>query len=356
MSIKKHILLISPQPFFEARGTPINVREMLYTLSDGDYQVTLLTYPFGEELHIPNVNIIRSPKIPFLKSVKVGPSIGKIFLDILLSLKALLLSFKVSFDSFHGIEEAGLLVGALGLIHRKPFIVDVDSAMSQQLEESGFIKSRLILGTFEKVEAFFFSNARAVITVCEALSKEVLRLSPNSKIYQIEDFPLDENVDENIFKINIREKFQIPENKNIILYAGNFESYQGVDLLVKSFAELIKLGNTNSQLVLVGGIDAHIKLTKDLAESLSVLQHITFTGQLDPKYMKQVHEQANLLVSPRLKGTNTPLKIYSYMNSGIPILATNIYSHTQVLTENSAFLAAPDISEFRKNFVPRSFR
>ena len=38
-----------------------------------------------------------------------------------------------------------------------------------------------------------------------------------------------------------------------------------------------------------------------------------------------------MLVSPRLQGNNTPLKIYSYLRSGKPIVATNHLTHTQVL-------------------------
>ena len=50
---------------------------------------------------------------------------------------------------------------------------------------------------------------------------------------------------------------------------------------------------------------------------------------------------ANVLVSPRLEPLVTPLKIYTYMVSGRPIVATDLPTHTQVLDERSAILAAP---------------
>ena len=40
---------------------------------------------------------------------------------------------------------------------------------------------------------------------------------------------------------------------------------------------------------------------------------------------------ADVLVSPRSRGTNTPLKIYQYLRSGKPIVATRLLTHTQVL-------------------------
>jgi len=53
-------------------------------------------------------------------------------------------------------------------------------------------------------------------------------------------------------------------------------------------------------------------------------------------------EQADILVSPRIHGVNTPMKIYSYLASGVPVLATDISSHSQVLTSEVAMLADPE--------------
>jgi len=55
---------------------------------------------------------------------------------------------------------------------------------------------------------------------------------------------------------------------------------------------------------------------------------------------------ADAVVSPRKEGENTPLKLYSYMASGKPIIATKIRSHTQVLSEQNAFLGEPNVSSF----------
>jgi glycosyltransferase involved in cell wall biosynthesis len=57
-------------------------------------------------------------------------------------------------------------------------------------------------------------------------------------------------------------------------------------------------------------------------------------------------EAADLLVSPRIRGTNTPLKIYSYLRSGKPIVATNLLTHTQVLTPEIAVLVDPAAGPF----------
>jgi glycosyltransferase involved in cell wall biosynthesis len=56
--------------------------------------------------------------------------------------------------------------------------------------------------------------------------------------------------------------------------------------------------------------------------------------------------QADILVSPRVHGTNTPMKIYSYLSSGVPVVATDLPTHTQVLNPDIAVLAKPDAGVF----------
>jgi glycosyltransferase involved in cell wall biosynthesis len=349
MHQKKRVLILSPQPFFIPRGTPINVREIILSLSEADYLVTLLAYPFGDNLKIKNLEIIRSSNFPFIKNIKAGPSVAKILLDILFFLNAIKLVLSKKFDVIHGIEEGGLMAGALAIILKKPYVFDVDSSMSSQLQESGFISSKMILKAFEKVEAFFMRRAASVITVCTALSEDVKRICPDANISQIEDFPIDDLNESDSTSINLRSTYNITQNEKILLYAGNLEPYQGIDLLLKSYA-IVKTRKDLplSKLVIVGGSEKDISKYKSLSKQLNIDDSLVFTGILAPTLMSAVHSQADVLASPRISGTNTPLKIYGYMNSGKPILATNILSHTQVLNDKNSYLAEADPDSFAK--------
>jgi glycosyltransferase involved in cell wall biosynthesis len=62
--------------------------------------------------------------------------------------------------------------------------------------------------------------------------------------------------------------------------------------------------------------------------------------------MAQMFSQADILVSPRIKGVNTPMKIYSYLLSGKPVLATDLPTHTQALDRTTAMLAEPKPDQF----------
>jgi glycosyltransferase involved in cell wall biosynthesis len=59
-------------------------------------------------------------------------------------------------------------------------------------------------------------------------------------------------------------------------------------------------------------------------------------------------QQADILISPRREGSNTPMKIYSYMLSGKPILATRIRAHTQVVDDECAMLVEPQAEDIAR--------
>lgn len=80
---------------------------------------------------------------------------------------------------------------------------------------------------------------------------------------------------------------------------------------------------------------------KSLAREQGVAEYFTFPGTVPPEEVQSLFSVASVLISPRIAGTNTPLKIYSYLRSGLPILATKILSHTQVLTDDVALLVEP---------------
>jgi glycosyltransferase involved in cell wall biosynthesis len=59
----------------------------------------------------------------------------------------------------------------------------------------------------------------------------------------------------------------------------------------------------------------------------------------------------DILVSPRSSGTNTPLKIYSYLRAGKPIVATRLLTHTQVLNDDVAVLTEPHPEAFAEGIL-----
>jgi glycosyltransferase involved in cell wall biosynthesis len=138
---------------------------------------------------------------------------------------------------------------------------------------------------------------------------------------------------------SLAERYGINGHR-IVLYAGTFEPYQGLDLLVDASRKVVQT-RKDIRFLCAGGNKKQLSNMIVRAQQCGVAEYFILPGILPPGEIDSLLKIASVLVSPRTSGTNTPLKIYSYLRSGVPILATNILSHTQVLTDQVAMLVEP---------------
>jgi glycosyltransferase involved in cell wall biosynthesis len=339
------ILMLAPQPFFQPRGTPISVYFRLKALSDMGHEVDLVTYHLGEDRNFPHVNIHRIPRLFFIKKIKVGPSLAKLPLDCLLLWKSFRLLRSKSYDLIFTHEEASWFGTAMAKRKKIPHLYDMHSSLPQQLENFRFSRSKILKRIFLKLERYVLKNAQSIIVICLDLLQKLEKANVAHKATLIEnfldfdtpDFPEREIEQE-------RQKFAAPGEK-IVLYTGNFESYQGISLFLESSA-LIE--DKSIVYLLVGGIPSHVEEMKKKASALGMGNRVRFTGQVSPSEVPLYIAMADVLVSPRTAGTNTPLKIYSFLKSGKPIVATNLWTHSQVLSEKISILADPNPESFAR--------
>lgn len=332
------ILMVAPQPFFQPRGTPLSVLGRLKAISELGHQVDLVTYHLGKDVHINNVNIIRIPAIPFIKKVKVGPSKTKILLDVFLILKVLILLMRNRYDLLHSHEEAGFFCTWLSKLFDIPHLYDMHSSLPQQLANFKFTDSAFFRKLFEKLERATIQDAAAVITICPDLYSYARGLNSNKNCILIENtlnydqiFP-DSKEDAS----ELRRRLNL-NNKTVALYAGTFEPYQGLDLLIESAQRVIK-DFPKVMFLLVGGSPDQVTQYKKMVSERGLEDNFIFTGSISPDSVGGYVKAADVLLSPRIEGTNTPLKIYSYLRSGKPIVATRHPTHTQVLSDDVAIL------------------
>ena len=333
---KLRILFLAPQPFFEVRGTPLAVLHLTRALAALGHEVDLLTFPQGEAAPAPGVRHLRSLRLP-VGRVKAGPSLAKLLLDVPFLGEAVARLALGRYDVVHAVEESAHLVAPFARLLRVPFVVDVDSSIPDQLRYSGFATSGPLPWLAETLEAHALRHAAAAVTVCASLTEGVRRRAPGLPVFQVEDPPL---VDPRELApaaavASLRRELGLGEGP-VVLYSGNFEPYQGVDLLLEA-TPLVR----GAQFVLMGGRPAEIDALRARARSLGSGSPVFFSGTRPPEQLGRFLALADVLVSPRVKGENTPFKIYTYLASGKPVVATRIPSHTQLLDDSLAFLVDP---------------
>jgi glycosyltransferase involved in cell wall biosynthesis len=330
------ILFLAPQPFFEVRGTPLAVLHMTRALASLGHSVDLLTFPQGDPAPVEGVRHLRSLGLP-VGRVKAGPSLAKMLLDVPFVAEAAWRLRFGGYDVVHAVEEAAHLIAPFARWFGVPLVMDVDSSIPDQLRYSGFATRGPLLRLAEALERHALRHSAVAVTVCASLTEGVKSRAPQLPVFQVEDPPLvepgaappPETVDA------LRRELTLGPWP-VILYSGNFEPYQGVELLVEALAL-----TPHVQLLLMGGGAADVARMKAEARSRGVGERCVFSGQRPPSDLPAFLALADVLASPRAKGQNTPFKIFTYLASGKPLVATRIPTHTQLLDDATAFLVEP---------------
>ncbi len=330
------ILMVAPQPFFRPRGTPFSVLHRIRALGESGHKIDLITYPFGEDVALPGLRILRAGRVPFVKDVKIGPSIAKLLLDIPLAWATWRALRSGKYDVVHSHEEAAFFCAPLAARYSLPHIYDMHSSLPQQLDNFKSFNLGIIRKTFAWMEMKVLTTCDGVITICQDLADVATTVAPNTPHSMIENTADDAA----IFGTGRKADPALADRKprgRIVLYTGTFEQYQGIDLLLQGFVKVASEIH-DAHLLLVGGRPHQVEAYRKRAAELGLGEHCTFVGQVHPSEIPKFIEAAELIVSPRSSGTNTPLKIYGYLRSGKPIVATNLHTHTQTLNAEIAEL------------------
>jgi len=327
------VLMIAPEPFLEKRGTPISVLCRVRAMQRLGYQVELLTYHLGEEPE-RNVRLFRIPRVPFIRRVRIGPCPAKVPLDFLLLLRAFSLLRAREYHCIHTHEEAAIIGAFLKGAFHLPHIYDMHSSLTEQLVNYDFVRWKPALKIARRVEKWILRHSDVVIVICPYLEKLVESIVPGTKTVLIE------NVSP---RPDVRAPSApfagegMPLGERVALYVGNFGPNQGLDLLLKSIPRVVqKEGRVRFRLV--GGLPAEVKKLKRLAERLGVGEYVLFAERKSDAEVARFIEQSAVLLSPRKIGNNIPSKIYLYLKSGRPIVATRLPAHTQILNDDTAVL------------------
>lgn len=338
-SSMSNILMVAPQPFFRARGTPFSVLHRIRALlASGEHRVHLLTYPFGQDIELPGLTITRCGRPPLVRDVAVGPSLAKIPLDVRLYALTEKTLQQGQYDVIHSHEEAAFFCQHFADRHGIPHVYDMHSSLPQQLANFSRFNLWPLRQLFQRLEARVLTRCAGVITICPELAEIAARHiggKPHAMIENTAD-------DTQVFGASSGLMPTLPklDGRQVVLYTGTLEKYQGLDLLVGAFSR-VQERLPSAHLLLVGGTPAQVEALRSKIQAHGLDDCVTFTGSVPPSVIPAMLARADVIVSPRSRGTNTPLKIYGYMRSGKPIVATNLLTHTQTLSDDTACLVEP---------------
>jgi glycosyltransferase involved in cell wall biosynthesis len=329
--------MIAPEPFFEPRGTPFSEYHRIKALLALGHTVDLVTYPFGRDVELPGLRVIRCLRPPFIRHIGIGPSWTKVPLDLTLAASAMRLAMTRKYDAVHSHEEGGAIGLVLAALLRVPHLYDMHSSLPQQISNFGHGNKRWLARLFSVLERHMVRRSKVVIVICPQLEDVVREVDSTVQPVLIENAPGSGDLPIEGSGERVRASLGLAADAPVVLYTGTFEHYQGLDLLFAAMAIALK-SVPDAKLVLAGGQPAQIAAAKAEAARAGLGESVIFAGQRPAEEIPAYLDAATVLVSPRSTGTNTPLKIYQYLRSGRPIVATRLLTHTQVLDDSTSIL------------------
>lgn len=341
------ILFIASQPYFEWRGSPIRVGFDVMALAELGHEVDLFVLPMGEAREIPGVRIFRAPALPWVRQIPIGPSFSKLVFDFVMLVQGLWMARRNRYDVVHAVEDAGMVAIVIGAVTGARVVFEKHSDPSSYRKS---VLRNLIMWAYGKVERFMIRHADASIGTGPGLLAQIELACSGKPAYSIADVASSLVEAEPGRTAEVAVQLRASPDEVLATFVGSFAIYQGIDLLFAAIPHVVRQA-PNVRFVIIGGTPGEIAKRGEELALVGVGGNVTFVGRVSPDCLPDYLAASDILLSPRLGGLNTPLKLLDYMKAGRAIVATNNAANRQILDEHTALLVEPEPESFAAGIV-----
>ncbi|MCG8347519.1 MAG: glycosyltransferase, partial [Chloroflexales bacterium] len=129
MAAGKKILMVAPTPYFSDRGCHVQIFEVARSQRINGNDVHIVTYHLGRD--IGDIPTHRTLHIPWYKKRSAGPSLHKLYLDILLMAKTLRVAIRFRPDILHAhLHEGAALTIPIARMLGIPIVLDLQGSLT----------------------------------------------------------------------------------------------------------------------------------------------------------------------------------------------------------------------------------
>jgi len=336
------ILVLAPHPFYIDRGTPIDVDILVRALCELGHEVHLATLHAGEDRDYEGLTIHRIQAPKGIGMPSPGFSAAKLKCDAKLYTLAKKLVHEIKPDVIHAGEEAVFMARWFKARHKIPYVYDMDSSIAQQMIEQISVLKPLGF-FFHAFEGIGVKGAVACAPVCHALADLAKKQGAKRSVTLHDISQLD------IGSLRptgwLRQKCGIGASSALLVYCGNLQTYQGVDLLIDGMKHALEAG-ADVDAVIAGGEPDQIDAYTAKAAGLGIGGRVHLIGRWPADKLGDLLIEGDILAAPRTKGINTPQKVFPYLHTGRAVLVTDLPTHSQILTQDICRLAPAEPAGF----------
>ncbi len=207
-----------------------------------------------------------------------------------------------------------------------------------------FSKSKFLSLFLLKKCNFIITTNRYIKEQFEKNNFKTVLVAPNG--VDIDLFDIKINREEAIKKISLEEKTKKElTGGKLLMYTGSFTTMhqdKGIDDI---FRALKIINDKNIIFCAVGGSDKDIKYYNEIAMNMSLPAKVFLFGKKTQRELALFQKIADILLMPFPKKAHyeyfmAPLKMFEYMASKKPIIASKLPSILEVLDEKNSFLVS----------------
>jgi glycosyltransferase involved in cell wall biosynthesis/protein involved in polysaccharide export with SLBB domain len=314
------VAMVAACPFPSLRGSQVLVRELAETLANQGHSVHVVTYPTAQHMvAVRRIAIHRVPKFPGLWTARPF-GWQKLVLDLLLVglLYRVVRRERIQVIHAHNVE-GPLIAFLVRLLTGVPVVYHAHNALSDELP--CYFRGRLTrrvagrLGSFVDNRLARWSDASIALT--DRLGAFLAMRGGAGRVAVIPPAvaPLR----------SAMRPARRRERSPVILYAGNLDPYQDLDLLVSAF-DRVSAVEPSARLVLVTHRATHAETTRRAARlaerpGVSIASASTFAA------VRREMACADVVVCPRGSWSGFPIKVLNYMNLGRPVVQARASAH-----------------------------
>lgn len=321
------LALVAGCPYPVPQGSQVFIKENALALRKMGNDVHLIVYGYGTGPTNEDINIHRTPNLVNYRNTASGPSIKKAILDLIMTktVREVCRTYQIQVLFAHNYE--GLLIALLSGF--RPIIYHAHNAMSDELPYYFNRFTNTIRSLGKILDKTLPQKADYVVVPHEKLAAHlILRGCKKSKVrvipppIDVSNFP--------ISKIN-REK--VPP----ILYTGNLDKYQNLDLLFRAFKK-VKKEIKEARLI----IGTYHEIQIEDAEVVSVKNFDS---------LRKLLSEDSIMAIPRISWSGYPVKMLNAMASGKPIVCCKGSAYGITSGENGIIVPNNDENEFAKALI-----
>lgn len=316
--------IIAACPFPANHGTPGGIREHAEALAELGHEVHIITYAARQPGVVRGARIHRIPSIGPVHRIVVGPTVAKIFWDLLLVLKTISVVLRYKIDVLHGVNYEGALVGVVARwLTGRPLVYGAVNTMGDELHTYKFIRpvklARFVAWVLDRCVP---RMADYVVCCTPQIRDCLLRLGVPAQRVTVVRLGIDLGLFADASVNGARQRMGVGDEP-LVVYTGVLNKFQRIDYLLRAMRVVVgRLPRTKLAFVRTLEDRAHEREVERLAQAEGVADAVIFPDVIRLGDLPAYIAAADTTAVPRPDCPGVPVKLLNFMAVGKPVVVT----------------------------------